>query len=71
MIVTKTAKGTQVWVCVYNDCGSNQGGYYCEVSLDEDTDPIDYFVIQADDIVYTYTSVEDAVYDYVNSINEY
>lgn len=71
MIVAKTGKGTEVCIWVYNDCGSNQGGYYCEVTLDDDTDPIDYFVIQADDIVYTYTSVEDAVYDYVNSINEY
>jgi hypothetical protein len=71
MIVTKTAKGTQVWVCVYNDCKPNQGGYYCEISLGEDDDPIDYFVIQSDDIIWTYTSVEDAVYDYVNNIVEY
>jgi hypothetical protein len=37
----------------------------------EDFDSIDNFVIHADDLVYRYCRVEDAVYEYINGVNEY
>lgn len=73
MISATTAKGTKVNVSLCDDIGENRGGYYCEVYLEgmEDFDPIDNFVIHADDLVYIYCRVEDAVYEYINGVTEY
>lgn len=72
MITATTAKGTKVYVSLCNDVGENKGGYYCEVYLNDDCDnPIDNFVIHADDLVHLYCRVEDAVYEYINGITEY
>ena len=72
MIKARTALGTDVWVSLTNDCGMNQGGYYCVVYLDDlFNSEVDNFVIQADDLIWTYTTVEDAVYDYMSGVVEY
>ena len=72
MITATTAKGTKVNVSLCDDVAPNKGGYYCEVYLDGiDDDPIDNFVISADDLVYRYCRVEDGVYEYINGITEY
>lgn len=72
MIKARTALGTDVWVSLTNDCGMNQGGYYCVVYLDDSfNSEVDNFVIQADDLIWTYTTVEDAVYDYMSGVVEY
>lgn len=72
MIKARTALGTDVWVSLTNDCGMNQGGYYCVVYLDNSfNSEVDNFVIQADDLIWTYTTVEDAVYDYISGVVEY
>lgn len=72
MISATTKRGTKVWVSLCDDIGDNRGGYYCEVYLDGmEDDPIDNFVIHADDLIYYYCRVEDAVYEYINGITEY
>jgi hypothetical protein len=72
MITATTAKGTKVNVSLCDDVAPNKGGYYCEVYLDGiDDDPIDNFVISADDMVYRHCRVEDGVYEYINGVTEY
>lgn len=73
MVSAKTNKGTEVFVSLCDDIGSNKGGYYCEIYLDEDwnSDPIDYFVIHADQLVCGDKNVEDLVREYVSGIVEY
>lgn len=72
MVSAKTKKGTKVSVSLCDDIGENKGGYYCEVYLDGiDDDPIDNFVIHADQLVCGDKNVEDLVREYVSGIVEY
>ena len=36
MITTKDKAGQTVYITYIEDCGENEGGYYCEVYADED-----------------------------------
>ena len=49
MIKCASKDGQDLWVSICDDCGPNKGGYFCQVSTDEDgQDEIDYFVVQAE-----------------------
>lgn len=70
-VFAKTALGTEVEVAIMTDCGSNKGGYYCEIYLNGiDDDPYDYFVIHKEDLTKG-ESEEKLAKKYVSSITEY
>lgn len=40
----------KVWISRTDDCGENEGGYFCQVYADENMDDeIDYFCIHPED----------------------
>ena len=51
MITTKDKAGQTVYITYIEDCGENEGGFYCETYSDEDCDcKIDDFCIYPEDI---------------------
>lgn len=70
-VFAKTALGTEVEVAIMTDCGSNKGGFYCEIYLNGiDDDPYDYFVIHKEDLRKG-KSEEELAKKYVSSITDY
>ena len=66
----KTALGTKVEVTFCDDVGENKGGFYFQIHLLYEDDPIDYFVIHKDDLEGGGTKENFAKY-YVKSITDY
>jgi hypothetical protein len=51
MIKVETKNGVMLYITLCDDCGENKGGYYCEVSLDEDgVFEYDNFVIHNEEL---------------------
>jgi hypothetical protein len=51
MIKVQTKNGVELFITLCDDCGNNKGGYYCEVSLDENgVFEYDNFVIHKEDL---------------------
>ena len=70
-VFTKTALGTKVEVTFCDDCGDNEGGYYCEIYINGiDDDPYDYFVIHKEDLEGGKSKC-DLAKKYVSSITDY
>lgn len=66
----KTALGTDVEVTFCDDVDENKGGYYCQIHLLYEDDPIDDFVIHTDDLEGGGTKENFAKY-YVRTITDY
>ena len=66
----KTALGTKVEVTFCDDVRENKGGYYFQIHLLYEEDPIDDFVIHKDDLEGGGTKENFAKY-YVKSITDY
>ncbi len=72
MMPAKTKKGTIVYLSFIPDCGSNVGGWYVEIYLDQDGDRYDDFCIHPDDCnCSNYNAVAEFAKKYVSSIKEY
>ena len=72
MIEARTAKGTMVWVSYIPDCGSNVGGFYVEIYLDEYGDRYDDFCIHPEDCdCADWDAVERFAREYVSRIEDY
>lgn len=70
MIQGTTKKGTPVWVTTTPDVKPNEGGLYCEVYLDENTDDrFDYFCLYADEVANH--NEDELVKEYIENITEY
>jgi hypothetical protein len=69
MITTKDKAGQTVYITYTNDCGENEGGFYCETYSDENCDhKIDDFCIYPEDI----PGVDQMSYDErCNAIDDY
>ena len=51
MIKEYTKNGVELFISLCDDCFPNEGGYYCEVFLDEDCiEEYDNFVIHKEDL---------------------
>ena len=51
MIKVETKNGVMLYISLCDDCGENTGGYYCEVSLNENgVFEFDNFVIHKEDL---------------------
>lgn len=71
MISAITKKGTKVNVHLIDDVEPNKGGFYCEVYREgNDDNPIDNFVIQAEDIIDEKITTQ-LIKDFIATINEY
>lgn len=63
MITTKDKAGQTVYITYIEDCGENEGGYYCEVYADEDLMyDLDFFCVHPEDCD---CSDDDAVEAYI------
>ena len=75
MIVTKTAKGTKVFVSFCEDCGCNEGGFFVQVYADDDFEnELDYFVLDRKKFSKAkdpYTLAERLAAEYIRSITDY
>ena len=67
-----TKKGTRVWLSFIPDCGSNAGGWYVEIYLDEHLSRYDDFCIHPEDCNCTdFYEVELVAKEYVKNIEDY
>lgn len=73
-MITKTGKGTTIYLAFNKDCGYNKGGYYVEIFLGDNCyfDCYDYFCIHTDDCdCSNMEEVEKFAENYVKTITEY
>lgn len=72
MVNSKTKKGTEVFCYIHEDCGSNKGGFFVEICLDENGDRFDDMVVHPSDCDCTdRNAVERYVESKVQNISEY
>jgi hypothetical protein len=67
MVQVRTKNGVKLYITFTDDCGENEGGYYCQVYLDEnDAFEYDSFVINKFDN----RTIEECCIAYANEVDD-